>query len=295
MTLHEMALSEVDYTKGYVYINSAPEGIPQVYAIRLSVDPTVYEGEVCLYPDAFGEIGGEGGPSYNTKGCIQVSKIAEWAGHFTVNYAGLLSTVISHEIGHGIGLNHCPDDYSPNCYMWGPADKASPHVTQYAGHHDQDYDLVVGGPSAQSPLGGNSDYPDRTYIPDIGVRVRQPVDVNGDGDVNILDLTLMMSYFGQELYRSPMDIDGNGTVNIIDLMQFFNAFNNPTCSYTQLFEDVNSDGVVNIFDLTLVASNMGESGTHVADYDVNGDCEVDIADLTLVAQAFGNTVSDPEE
>ena len=60
----------------------------------------------------------------------------------------------------------------------------------------------------------------------------------------------------------------------------------------QLPEDVNKDGVVNIIDLTLVASSFGKSGQNSAD--VNGDGIVNIIDLTLVAAAFGNTAAAPE-
>ena len=59
----------------------------------------------------------------------------------------------------------------------------------------------------------------------------------------------------------------------------------------QLPEDVNADGVVNIVDLTLVATNFGASGTNAAD--VNGDGVVNIVDLTLVAAAFGDTAAAP--
>ena len=61
---------------------------------------------------------------------------------------------------------------------------------------------------------------------------------------------------------------------------------------SQLPEDVNADGVVNIIDLTLVASNFGATGQNAAD--VNGDGVVNIIDLTLVAAAFGNTAAAPE-
>ena len=49
--------------------------------------------------------------------------------------------------------------------------------------------------------------------------------------------------------------------------------------------DVNKDGVINILDLTLVASNFGQTGDIPAD--VNGDNVVNILDLTLVASHFG--------
>ena len=51
-------------------------------------------------------------------------------------------------------------------------------------------------------------------------------------------------------------------------------------------EDVNRDGVVNISDLTYVASNIGKTGRHAAD--VNGDGVVNIVDLTLVAAKIGS-------
>ena len=47
----------------------------------------------------------------------------------------------------------------------------------------------------------------------------------------------------------------------------------------QLAEDVNHDGVINILDLTLVASNFGATGQNAAD--INGDGVVNILDLTL--------------
>ena len=62
--------------------------------------------------------------------------------------------------------------------------------------------------------------------------------------------------------------------------------------FAQHSVDVNGDGVVNILDLTLVASNFGEQGENISD--VNGDGVVNILDLTLVAAAFGDTAAAPE-
>ena len=59
----------------------------------------------------------------------------------------------------------------------------------------------------------------------------------------------------------------------------------------KIAEDINADGIVNIIDLTLVASNFGKTGQNAAD--VNGDSVVNIIDLTLVAAAFGNTAGAP--
>ena len=60
---------------------------------------------------------------------------------------------------------------------------------------------------------------------------------------------------------------------------------------TKLKGDVNGDGTVNIADLVLVASNLGETGQNAAD--VNGDGQVNIADLVLVAGALGNSAAAP--
>ena len=54
---------------------------------------------------------------------------------------------------------------------------------------------------------------------------------------------------------------------------------------TRLAADVNGDGTVNIQDLVLVASNLGQTGENRAD--VNGDGVVNIQDLVRVAGALG--------
>ena len=59
--------------------------------------------------------------------------------------------------------------------------------------------------------------------------------------------------------------------------------------------DVNADGVVNILDLTLVASHFGTTPTadQTLNIDVNGDGIVNILDLTFVASQLGKTVRSP--
>ena len=57
-------------------------------------------------------------------------------------------------------------------------------------------------------------------------------------------------------------------------------------------EDINSDGVVNIQDLTLVAAQLGQMGEDMP-ADINGDGVVNIQDLVLVAGAFGAGAAAP--
>lgn len=46
---------------------------------------------------------------------------------------------------------------------------------------------------------------------------RKPWDVNGDGRVNILDLTYVASHFGSDNAPPEADVNGDGKVNILDL------------------------------------------------------------------------------
>ena len=55
--------------------------------------------------------------------------------------------------------------------------------------------------------------------------------------------------------------------------------------------DVNSDGNVNVLDLILIASSLGQSGQN--DPDVNGDGVVSILDLVLVAGMFDGAAAAP--
>ena len=57
-------------------------------------------------------------------------------------------------------------------------------------------------------------------------------------------------------------------------------------------QDVNGDDVVNILDLVLVASVLGDEGRDL-DADVNGDGVVNILDLVLVAGALGDVAAAP--
>ena len=55
--------------------------------------------------------------------------------------------------------------------------------------------------------------------------------------------------------------------------------------------DVNEDGVVNVQDLVLVSSRLGETGENMVD--VNGDGVVNIQDLVLVAGELGGAAAAP--
>ena len=70
-----------------------------------------------------------------------------------------------------------------------------------------------------------------------------------------------------------------------------NGLGSPGYHPSALPGDLNNDGVVNIQDLVLVASQFGTTGPSAAD--LNGDNTVNIQDLVLVANALGNAAAAP--
>ena len=69
------------------------------------------------------------------------------------------------------------------------------------------------------------------------------------------------------------------------------ALSNANTESLPITADVNSDGLVNILDLILIASSFGRSGQNEAD--VNGDGVVSILDLVLAAGMFEGAAAAP--
>ena len=70
-----------------------------------------------------------------------------------------------------------------------------------------------------------------------------------------------------------------------------NGLGSPGYHPSAVTGDLNNDGIVNILDLVLVASQFGTTGPSAAD--LNGDNIVNIQDLVLVANALGNAGAAP--
>ena len=56
------------------------------------------------------------------------------------------------------------------------------------------------------------------FAPDTEYTTIPPYDVNQDGEINILDLTLVADDLGKNATQTQTDINGDGVVNILDLV-----------------------------------------------------------------------------
>ena len=126
------------------------------------------------------------------------------------------------------------------------------------------------------------------------------VSKSSDGSVKLWDvdtkqiITTLEAYTGNVLSvafspdgKTLAAGTGNGTVELWDISSFTTISASPETPK----EDVNKDGVVNMADLVLVASNYGQTGENVAD--VNGDGVVHIYDIILVASQIDTDAAAP--
>ena len=108
---------------------------------------------------------------------------------------------------------------------------------------------------------------------------------DGDGTLATLTFEVIAAKASTLTLSDVLLTDSEGTGYVPNL-------ENAQITKTQLIKgDVNGDGIVDIRDLVLVASNLGKTGQNAAD--VNTDGIVDIRDLVLVAGALGTSAAAP--
>ena len=111
-------------------------------------------------------------------------------------------------------------------------------------------------------------------------------DINGDGFVNLVDLTLVDSHLGTT-GQNISDVNGDDIVNITDLVLVTNAIEATAAERNACVSertDVNNDNVVDRQDLVAVDSRLGMIGQYREDVNIDGI--VNIIDLVLVANAI---------
>ncbi|MHC4968584.1 MAG: choice-of-anchor Q domain-containing protein, partial [Planctomycetota bacterium] len=109
-----------------------------------------------------------------------------------------------------------------------------------------------------------------------------PWDLDGDGNVFVTDLLLLLASWGP-CADCAADFNDDGLVNVVDLLALIGHFG--PCPGVPCIWDVNGDGVVDLSDLHQVQENFGPCAG--CPEDVNGDGVVDGQDAAAVAQHFG--------
>ncbi|MCC2630860.1 MAG: conserved repeat domain [Candidatus Paceibacter sp.] len=124
-------------------------------------------------------------------------------------------------------------------------------------------------------------------------------DINKDGNVNQLDLTILTASYnknkGDAGYDARADLTGDDKVDFNDMVLVAQNFNTTTAGSLALADlgDANHDGIVNQADRDILNAtynkNAGDAG-YDARADFNHDNKVDFNDLTILAQNFNTSV-----
>jgi hypothetical protein len=112
-----------------------------------------------------------------------------------------------------------------------------------------------------------------------------PWDLDGDGNVSVTDLLLVLASWGpcEGPGDCPADFGGDGFVNVVDLLALIGNWG--PCPGVPCVWDVTGDGVVGQSDLHQVQENFGPCDGCAED--VNGDGMVNGQDAAAVATHFG--------
>ena len=143
-------------------------------------------------------------------------------------------------------------------------------------------DLIVGAHFADP---GGIDAAGESYVVFSPFSPPCPWDLDGDGNVFITDLLMLLMDFGT-CDGSPADLDGDGCVTVLDLLTLIANFG--PCPGAECVWDVNGDGIVDWSDVQAVISNLGPcKDPHNCPWDVNGDGVVDVQDVVEVVTHIG--------
>lgn len=285
---------------GIVYpheIEASGGTAPSVYAVRVqgdAADVKTDDKTEEVLDDILGSAG-IGPPWYDIPVTIYYNRVEHYVekGTFVDNKkVDYVNSTIAHEIGHAVNLGHCPCFDDLDCRMWNPPDGVTHHVSGYASHHKDDYNLVFDGYFWPREAAPNS-HISRIFVEGVGIRERKVEDVNEDGVVNVQDLVIIALNLGISVPHIA-NVNGDDAVDVQDLVMVADAITTTgSVCFTSLREDVNEDGVVDISDLVQVASKIGSADrvNSVIAEDVDSNGVVNETDLDLVAAAFGNTVA----
>ncbi len=95
--------------------------------------------------------------------------------------------------------------------------------TDSGGSYSLSFQLPSSAPLGTYLVNVTASFGDQVGVDDTSFQVKQVIaaDINGDGKVNILDITLVAqawgSHSGEPRWNPKCDLDGNGVINIIDI------------------------------------------------------------------------------
>jgi|GEM_PF-5218986 len=116
-----------------------------------------------------------------------------------------------------------------------------------------------------------------------------PGDFNGDGEVGLSDLAILLANYGTPsgaLYEDG-DFDEDGDVDLSDLAGLLGYYGE-TCGEEPCPGDFNDDDKVNLSDLAILLANYGTpSGALYEDGDFDEDGDVDLSDLAGLLAYYG--------
>jgi len=127
-----------------------------------------------------------------------------------------------------------------------------------------------------------------------------PGDYDDDGDVDPDDVDELCANIGSTDpgLLDVMDLDDDGDIDVDDqvihvttLLEYDLDGDDVADGQGTFVADFNTDGTVDLADLTTMRTNSGQTGMGFADGDTNCDGAVDLADLTTLRGLSGSSVS----
>ena len=107
-------------------------------------------------------------------------------------------------------------------------------------------------------------------------------DVNGDGVVNISDVTALITLLlnGTAANNPLCDVNGDGQMTVSDITTLLTMLLNGE----RKVGDVNNDGLVNVVDVTVLIEYLlkGQGQINLSNADINDDGQITIVDVTML-------------
>jgi len=121
-----------------------------------------------------------------------------------------------------------------------------------------------------------------------------PGDFDGDYDVDADDVDILAANLGGDPFTYDMDGDvdeDDMTFHVTGYLEYDTDADGAADGIGTFVADFNTDGTVDLADLTILRTNSGQIGMGFADGDTNCDGAIDLADLTTLRGLSGSSVS----